>query len=43
MKRTVFPLKDAQGVQGDITGLDVSFLGSVSIFLLFFNLSPTVV
>lgn len=41
-KTTVFPLKGAQGIQRCIRGLYVSW-GSVSIFLLFFSLSPTVV
>lgn len=39
----MFPLKEAQGVQGDITWLYVSCLGSVSIFLLVCNFPPTVV
>lgn len=43
MKTNAFPLKDAQGVQGNITGLCVSRLASVNIFLLLSNLPPAVV
>lgn len=42
VKATVFPLMEAQGVQGNITGLYVSCLGSVSIFLSFCNFPLTV-